>query len=221
MAQSPRVRASESAAVIPAAVVPVPVVEAAPAAPLTDNELVAAALRGDERAFAELFERYRPLVARLGYRFFTRREQVEDVMQESFTKAYFALGDYQGGYEASFAAWLTRITVHTCYDELRRQRRRAENELGDLSDDEAAYLHERLRDQSAGGNVEGTAVTRDLADKLLRRLRPEDRLLLTLVNLEEKSVAEIADLMGWTSAKVKMRAHRAREALRRVLHKYV
>ena len=55
----------------------------------------------------------------------SRREQVEDVMQESFSKAYFALGDYQGGYDASFAAWLTRITVHTCYDELRRQRRSA------------------------------------------------------------------------------------------------
>lgn len=189
--------------------------------PMTDNELVAASIRGDETAFAELFERHRQLVARLAYRFFARREQVEDVMQESFTKAYFALSDYQGSYDASFPAWLTRITVHTCYDELRRQRRRSENELGDLSDDEAAYLHERLRDQSAGANVEGTAITRDLADKLLHRLRPEDRLLLTLVNLEEKSVAEIADLMGWTSAKVKMRAHRARESLRRVLHKFV
>lgn len=188
---------------------------------MTDNELVAASIRGDETAFAELFERHRQLVARLGYRFFSRREQVEDVIQESFSKAYFALGDYQGGYEASFPAWLTRITVHTCYDELRRQRRRSENELGDLSDDEAAYLHEKLRDQSPGANVEGTAITRDLANKLLHRLRPEDRLLLTLVNLEEKSVAEIADLMGWTSAKVKMRAHRARESLRRVLHKFV
>jgi RNA polymerase sigma-70 factor, ECF subfamily len=189
--------------------------------PMTDNELVAASIRGDETAFAELFERHRQLVARLAYRFFSRREQVEDVMQDSFTKAYFALSDYQGSYDASFPAWLTRITVHTCYDELRRQRRRSENELGDLSDDEAAYLHERLRDHSPGGNVEGTAITRDLADKLLHRLRPEDRLLLTLVNLEEKSVAEIADLMGWTSAKVKMRAHRARESLRRVLHKFV
>jgi RNA polymerase sigma-70 factor (ECF subfamily) len=60
-----------------------------------------------------------------------------------------------------------------------------------------------------------------LANKLLSRLRPEDRVVLTLVNLEEKSVAEIAELMGWTAAKVKMRAHRARESLRRVLHKFL
>lgn len=188
---------------------------------MTDNELVAAASQGDETAFAELFERHRQLVARLGYRFFKRREQVEDVIQEAFTKAYFALGNYQGSHEASFAAWMTRIAIHTCYDELRRVRRRAENEIGDLSEDEAAYLNERLRDLSPSANIEGAAITRDMADKLLRRLRPEDRLLLTLVNLEEKSVAEIADLMGWTSAKVKMRAHRARESLRQVLHKFI
>jgi len=188
---------------------------------MTDNELVAAASQGDEAAFAELFERHRQLVARLGYRFFNRREQVEEIIQETFTKAFFALGDYQGSYAASFAAWLTRIAVHTCYDELRRQRRRSESGLSDLSEDEAAYLNDRLRDLSPGGNIEGAAITRDLANKLLSRLRPEDRVVLTLVNLEEKSVAEIAELMGWTSAKVKMRAHRAREALRRVLHKFL
>jgi RNA polymerase sigma-70 factor, ECF subfamily len=190
-------------------------------APSTDNELVAAASQGDETAFAELFERHRQLVARLGYRFFTRREQVEDVIQETFTKAFFALNSYQGSYEASFSAWLTRIAVHTCYDELRRQRRRSESVIGDLTEDEAAYLNEHLRDLSPGSNIEGAAITRDLANKLLNRLRPEDRLLLTLLNLEEKSVAEIAELMDWTSAKVKMRTHRARESLRRVLHKFV
>lgn len=189
--------------------------------PVTDNELVAAASQGDETAFAELFERHRQLVARLAYRFFTRREQVEDIIQETFTKAYFALGSYQGSYEASFSAWVTRIAVHTCYDELRRQRRRSENVIGDLTEDETAYLNEHLRDLSPGSNIEGTAITRDLANKLLNRLRPEDRLLLTLINLEEKSVAEIAELMDWTSAKVKMRTHRARESLRRVLHKFL
>lgn len=196
-------------------------VEEFSAGALTDNELVAAASQGDETAFATLFDRHRQLVTRLGYRFFARREQVEDVLQETFTKAFFALHNYQGSHEASFAAWLTRIAVHTCYDELRRQRRRNESVIGDLSEDETAYLTERLRDASASSNIEGGAITRDLANKLLSRLRPEDRLLLTLINLEEKSVAEIAELMDWTSAKVKMRTHRAREALRRVLHKFL
>jgi RNA polymerase sigma-70 factor (ECF subfamily) len=78
-----------------------------------------------------------------------------------------------------------------------------------------------LRDLSAGGNVEGSAISRDLANKLLSRLKPEDRLVLTLLKLEELSIAEIAGLTGWTAAKVKMRSHRAQHGLRRLLRKFL
>jgi RNA polymerase sigma-70 factor (ECF subfamily) len=123
--------------------------------------------------------------------------------------------------ENSFVAWLARISVRTCYDELRKQRRRSESSIGDLNEDESAYLNERLRDLSASGNVEGSAISRDLASKLLSRLKPEDRMVLTLLKLEELSVAEIAGLMGWTAAKVKMRSHRAQHGLRRLLRKFL
>ncbi|MGE0128481.1 MAG: RNA polymerase sigma factor [Blastocatellales bacterium] len=188
---------------------------------LKDDELVAAARAGDESAFAQLFERHRRLVSRLGYRFFPRREQVEEIIQESFIKAYFALDDYQGGNEKSFVSWLARITVRTCYDELRRVQRRGESSIGDLTEEEAAYLHERLRDLSASGNIEGAAISRDLANKLLARLRPDDRLILALLKLEELSVAEISSLTGWTAAKVKMRSHRAQHGLRQLLRKFL
>ena len=186
---------------------------------MTDDELVAAARAGDESAFGRLFERHRRLVSRLGYRFFPRRDQVEEIIQESFIKAYFALDDYQGGGEKSFVSWLARIAVRTCYDELRRTRRRGESSIGDLSEEEAAYLHERLRDVSAGGNVEGAAISRDLANKLLSRLRPDDRMVIALLKLEELSIAEISNLTGWTTAKVKMRSHRAQRGLRQLLRK--
>jgi RNA polymerase sigma-70 factor, ECF subfamily len=188
---------------------------------LTDDELVVAARTGDESAFTRLFERHRQLVSRLGYRYFPRREQVEDVIQESFIKAYFALGSYQGGSEKSFVSWLARITIHVCFDELRRKQRRSESFLGDLSEEEAACLGDLLRDRSASGNIEGAAISRDLAEKLLARLKPDDRLVLTLLKQEELSVAEIAELMGWTSAKVKMRSHRAQLGLRKVLKKFL
>lgn len=187
----------------------------------TDDELVAAVRAGDEAAFTRLFERHRHLVSRLGYRFFPRREQVEEIIQEAFVKAYFALDGYQGGYEKSFVSWLARITVHTCYDELRRAKKRNESRLGDLTEEEAEYLTDRLRDLSASGNVEGSAISRDLANKLLARLKPEDRLVLTLLKQEELSIAEIAEATGWTSAKVKMRSHRAQQGLRRVLRKFL
>ncbi len=188
---------------------------------MTDDELVAAARAGDESAFARLFDRHRRLVSRLGYRFFPRRDQVEEIIQESFIKAYFALDDYQGGNDKSFVSWLARITVRTCYDELRRVQRRGESSIGDLSEDEAAYLHEGLRDLSASGNVEGAAISRDLANKLLARLRPDDRLILALLKLEELSIAEISSLTGWTTAKVKMRSHRAQHGLRQLLRKFL
>ncbi len=187
----------------------------------TDDELVAAARAGDEAAFSQLFKRHSNLVSRLGYRFFSRREQVEDIIQESFVKAYFALDSYQGGHEKSFVSWLARITVHTCYDELRRTQKRGESRLGDMTEEEEAYLTDRLRDLSAGSNVEGSTISRDLANKLLSRLKPEDRLVLTLLKQEELSIAEIAEVTGWTSAKVKMRSHRAQQGLRRVLRKFV
>lgn len=187
----------------------------------TDDELVAAARTGDEAAFTQLFKRHNSLVSRLGYRFFSRREQVEEIIQEAFVKAYLALDSYQGGHEKSFVSWLARITVHACYDELRRIKKRSESRLGDLSQEEEEFLTERLRDLSAGSNVEGAAISRDLAGKLLARLKPEDRVVLTLLKQEELSIAEIAELTGWTSAKVKMRSHRAQQGLRRVLRKFV
>ncbi|MBK7601259.1 MAG: RNA polymerase sigma factor [Acidobacteria bacterium] len=188
---------------------------------ISDNELVAAARAGDEVPFSQLFERHRGLVSRLAYRFFSRREQVEEISQESFIKAYFALGDYHGEYENSFAAWLARIAVRSCYDELRRNKRRGESNIGDLSEEEAAYLHERMRDLGTSGNVEGNAISRDLAGKLLAKLRPDDRMVLTLLKQEELSIAEIAGVMGWTPAKVKMRSHRAQHGLRKLLKKFI
>jgi RNA polymerase sigma-70 factor (ECF subfamily) len=185
-----------------------------------DDELVAAVRSGDEEAFALLFERHRRSVTRLAYRFFYRREQVEDIVQESFANAYFALGAYRGGQERSFIAWLSRITVRACYDALRRSRR-AESVMSELNQEEEGLLAEKLRDVGKGSDIERAAISRDLASKLLQRLEPDDRIVLTLLSIGDLSVAETAELTGWSVSKVKMRAHRARRALRRVLHRFV
>jgi RNA polymerase sigma-70 factor, ECF subfamily len=184
-----------------------------------DAELAALARDGDEAAFEELFRRHRRRVALIAARFFRTREQVEEVVQESFAKAFFALSEFGGGREASFAAWLARIAFNTCYDELRRQKRRPEGALEELTEEEAGALAGRLRGE--GTDAEGQAVSRDLASKLLARLSPEDRLVLVLLDVEGLSVAEIASLLNWTGSKVKVRAHRARAHLRRVLERFL
>jgi RNA polymerase sigma-70 factor (ECF subfamily) len=183
----------------------------------TDDALVAAALAGDEAAFAELFARHKRMVAGIGGRFFPRREQIEEVIQMSFYQAYLALRQYQGGQEHSFAAWLKRITVNTCLDELRKLQRRPENLVSDLSENEAESLFEAMWDRPS---AERHTISRDLAQKLLARLEPEDRLTLTLLYEDEWSVAEISELLGWSISKVKGRAHKARKNLQRAMKRF-
>ncbi len=190
-----------------------------PSAEWTDDALVAAAGAGDEAAFEQLFERHRRQVARIAGRFFPQREQIEEIIQDSFTKAYFALSTYHGTHEASFKAWLTQITVNTCYDQLRRARRRPEHAVEDFDDNEAHKFAEQLR--GAASDVESALVSRDLAVKLLARLSPDDRLVLILLDVEGFSVAEIAELTKWSVSKVKVRAHRARAHLRRVVKRFL
>ena len=189
-----------------------------PAEQQTDDALVAAIAAGDETAFERLFERYRRHVARVAGRFFAQREQMEEIIQDSFTKAYFALGTYHGTHAASFKAWLTQIAVNSCYDQLRRTRRRPEQSL-DLGENESHQFVTHLRARDAASDVEQTAVSRDLAEKLLARLSPDDRMVLTLLDVEGFSVAEIAETTNWSVSKVKVRAHRARLHLRKVLRR--
>jgi RNA polymerase sigma factor (sigma-70 family) len=142
----------------------------------TDESLVVAICSGDESAFEQLFERHRRRVARITGRFFNRPERVEEIVQEVFTKVYFALDDYSSERGRSFAAWLSRIVINACYDELRRGRRRPESSISDITDDEVTWLNSRVQAESAGGDAESVAVSRCLMAKgsrspILRSLR--------------------------------------------------
>ncbi len=187
----------------------------------TDAALVARAREGDDSAFEELFNRHRRRVALVAGRFFRQRERIEEVVQESFTKAFFALPEFSNQREASFAAWVARIAFNACYDELRREKRRPESALSEVSAEEAAWLAAQLADEGAGSDVEADATARDLAGKLLARLSPEDRLLLVMLDVEGMSVNEIAETTKWSASKVKVRAHRARASLRRVVARFL
>jgi RNA polymerase sigma-70 factor (ECF subfamily) len=142
-------------------------------------------------------------------------------VQESFAKAFFALGEFSNRQAESFGAWLSRIAFNVCYDELRRLKRRPESSLSELDEDEAAWLRNRAGAASGARGVEAEAVSRELAAKLLARLSPEDRLVLVMLDVEGLSTAEIAEVTGWSVSKVKVRAHRARAHLRRVLKRFV
>lgn len=184
-----------------------------------DACLVELVLAGDETAFEDIFERYKRFVAIIAGRYFQRPEQVEEIIQISFTKAFFELKDFRGKHDFSMASWLGKITTNTCLDTLKKQKRKAENLISELSDAENKFIFANLTDKS--GNAENNLVGRDLAEKLLSRLPPADRALLQMLYTEEMSVDEISLVTGRSSSNIKVRAHRARAALRKVLGKFL
>jgi RNA polymerase sigma-70 factor, ECF subfamily len=181
----------------------------------SDQELVAQALGGEPAAFASLASRHRGRVERICQRFFTDSEQVRDLAQETFIHAYGGLKGYRA--EIPFPAWLRAIAINLCYDELRRRRRRPEDLVGDFTASEANWvsLVNTATPEQIVQEAEERREAKLLADRLLATLKPEDRLVLTLQNGEDLSVSEIAEIVGWSEAKVKIRAFRARQALRR------
>jgi RNA polymerase sigma-70 factor (ECF subfamily) len=182
----------------------------------TDNQLVELVIAGDNYAFEQLFDRHKRMVAGLASRYFRRPEEIEELVQTAFAKAYTQLDKFNGNYDRSFGSWLGRITINTCFDALRVKRRRPETLDCELSDEESVTL----MDSIAADDNELTALQdRDLTDKLLAKLAPQDRALLEMLYSDEMSVAEIADVMGTSQSNVKVRAWRARRHLRKIVGK--
>ncbi len=177
------------------------------------------AREGDESAFGEIVRRYSPRVFYIASRFFRQRSQVEESAQEVFLKAYTRLADYEG--RGSLEGWLTRIATTTCLNLLRSAQRRPEMSLTDLTTEESKWMEDRLLDSAARHHrsQEDSLIAADLADKVLDKLSPEDRLALILIDGDEASVKEVAEMTGWSESKVKVRVFRARRRMREAVEK--
>jgi len=148
-----------------------------------------------------------------------KRENVEEAAQEVFLRAYTQLASFEG--RGALEAWLSRIAVHVCLNMLRGAGRRPETLAADLSEDESGWLEEQSTAIAVPQqrSVEGDLIARDLAEKLLQTLSPEDRMLLLLMDGNDFPVKEVADLIGWSESKVKIRAMRARKQMRQAVEK--
>lgn len=111
--------------------------------------------------------------------------------------------------------WVSRLAVRTCLDALRAKGRRPELRMGDLSEDQRAWLEFMIAAESAPPDSAAVSA-RELVENLLSQLPPEDRLVISLLDLEEKSVKEIGKITGWSVSLVKVRAFRARRKLRQL-----
>lgn len=183
----------------------------------TDAELIAAVRAGDSASFEALIERHSPRVFSTARRYARREDEVEDIAQEVWIKAYQKLDSFRG--DAPFEHWLMRLAVRTCYDFLRAHQRNRESSFTELSDSEEDWL-DRFRNDPDQANEQADAA-KQLVRKLLDMLSPPARLVITLLEIEERSVKEISALTGWSVPVVKVRAFRARAEMRKCLARLV
>lgn len=179
----------------------------------SDSQVVAAIRAGDTARFEELVRRYQPRLFATARRYARQEREVEDIVQEIFLKAYTKLDGWRG--DAPFEHWLMRLAVRTCYDFLRSHQRNREHAVTGLSPEEEDWIG-RQADPSSGMEL-ASGAARTLVEKVLHQLSPAHRLVITLLELEERSVREIAALTGWSIPLVKVRAFRARAEMRRIL----
>jgi RNA polymerase sigma factor (sigma-70 family) len=169
--------------------------------------------RRDQVAARELVDHLYPLVIRIVRSHLPRRVAEEDLAQEVFMKMFTRLEQYQGA--VPFPHWVSRIAVTTCIDHLRAQKRRPEFRWADLPENQAEVLDAVITNENDVAPNDALAA-HELVHQLLEALKPDDQLVIRLLDLEQKTIAEIADLTGWNQSLIKVRAFRARRKLQKL-----
>jgi len=179
----------------------------------TEAELIAAVLKGDAASFEPLIEKYSPRIFGTARRYARRESEVEDIVQEVWLKAFQKLGSFRG--EAPFEHWLMRLAVRTCYDFLREHQRNRETPFAELTEAEDDWLERFVKQPETA--TEDADAARQLVNRVLAQLSAPARLVITLLEIEDRSIKEISELTGWSLPLVKVRAFRARAEMRKIL----
>jgi RNA polymerase sigma-70 factor (ECF subfamily) len=172
---------------------------------------------GDENAARELLRHYHSFVLRLVRSHLPRRMSEEDLTQMIFIKIFQNLDRYAG--KVPLQHWISRIAVNTCLNELRAEKRRPEWRLSDFDQESSAAIERLAWTEVDLATADDERVAQELLHRLLAQLSPADRLLVTLLHLEERSVQEVHLLTGWSRAAIKVRAFRARAKMKKMLGK--
>ncbi len=178
-----------------------------------DPEIIRQAQNGDEAAFGAVFGAYKQRVFGTVYRMLGRRDAVEDVGQDVFIRLHQSLGQLRT--VEVFETWLYRLTVNTVYDYLRKERRRCDLPLADLSEEQI-----RLADSAAAGKdmavTRRQAEARDLLQPLFANVSQEDRRLLALKEVQGLTLKEMTGIYSSNENALKVRLFRARKRVCRV-----
>lgn len=181
------------------------------------DTLIAAARRHDDAAASAIVRQLYPLVLKLVRFHRPRRTAEEDLCQMIFIKVFQKLDQFSG--KVPLEHWVSRIAINTCINQIQAEKVRPELRQADLSEEEAAMVH-NLAATSAELGPDRSLAARDLIDRLLVALKPAERLIIDLLYLQQLSVAEIQAQTGWGASLIKVRAFRARQKLRRQLDQF-
>lgn len=208
---------SASVALSEAPVTHIPQARPHPMAVPTDEELVAAYLKGTKNAFEEIVRRYEDRLYRLSFRMLGNHHDALDAVQEILLKLLAALPKFQG--RSRFGTWLYRLAANTCLD-IRRKRGRTATESLENTLEHSPATSLAMFDESGEDNPD-VYVEQNYREELVRaaleQLPESQRRLLELRDLEDLSNSQVANILGIEVGALKARLHRARQALKRVL----
>ena len=182
-------------------------------APFDMASCLARVRQRDEDAARLLLNHLYPLVIKLVRAHLPRRTSEEDLAQVVFMKIFAKIDQFSG--TVPFEHWVSRIAVNTCLNQLQAEKIRPELRWADLSEDEERVLESLASTAEDFEHPDQHVASKDLVEKLLGKLSPNDRLLINLIHLEGYSIEEVKQLTGWNTSLIKVRVFRARHKLRK------
>jgi len=180
-----------------------------------DASLVSRLQRGDEAAFEQIVRTHGGRLLSVARRFLGTNEDAEDAVQEAFIKAFKAIHTFEE--RAQLHTWLHRIVVNTALMKLRQRRRKPEESIEDLLPSYAADGHQTIESHEWSDAVFERKEMASMVRQAIAMLPDPYRVVLVLRDIEEHNTAETAAILGTTTTVVKVRLHRARQALRTLI----
>lgn len=172
--------------------------------------------RQDDAAARELVGHLYPLVIKIVRSHLPRRQDEEDVTQDIFMKLFAKLDQYHGA--VPIGHWVSKIALNHCFNLLRAQRSRPEWRMADLSEEHADVLETIATDPDRDPHPAEAMGAREIVRKLMDRLKPKERMLIQMLEIEDRSIEEVRQLTGWSAVLVRVGVHRARKKLNRLYH---
>jgi RNA polymerase sigma-70 factor (ECF subfamily) len=165
----------------------------------------------DEDAARELMEHLYPLVLKLVRAHLPKRSAEEDLVQAVFIKIFGKIDQFNG--KVPLEHWVSRIAINTCINQIKAEKVRPELRWADLGDEEK-FVVETLAATENDLDTTDAFAAREIVEKLMARLEPVERMLMTLLHLEGRSGKEVAQMMGWTHLRVRVQGFRVRQKLK-------